>query len=105
MSGPALGQSWIKDSSAHHPRSLCSIGAQRADACTGKLLFPMPKKTTIVTAIPYVNSAPHIDTLLTDIAGDITARYVRMRGDDVFFVGETAENGAKIKDAAEKAGE
>lgn len=65
----------------------------------------MQKKTTIVTAIPYVNSTPHIGTLLTDLAGDITARYFRMRGDDVFFVAGTDENGLKIKEAAEKAGE
>ncbi|HTQ08695.1 MAG TPA: methionine--tRNA ligase [Fimbriimonadaceae bacterium] len=65
----------------------------------------MPKKTTIVTAIPYVNSTPHIGTLLTDLTGDITARYFRMRGDDVFFTAGTDENGLKIKEAAEKAGE
>jgi len=65
----------------------------------------MPKKTTIVTAIPYVNSTPHIGTLLTDLTGDITARYFRMRGEDVFFVAGTDENGLKIKEAAEKAGE
>ncbi len=65
----------------------------------------MPRKTTIVTAIPYVNSTPHIGTLLTDLSGDITARYFRMRGDDVFFVAGTDENGLKIKEAAEKAGE
>ncbi len=65
----------------------------------------MPKKTTIVTAIPYVNSTPHIGTLLTDLAGDITARYFRMRGDDVFLVAGTDENGLKIKEAAEAAGE
>src|SRR5438105_2270417 len=65
----------------------------------------MPKKTTIVTAIPYVNSTPHIGTLLTDLAGDITARYFRMRGDDVWLVAGTDENGLKIKEAAEAAGE
>src|SRR5579862_7975751 len=61
-------------------------------------------RTTIVTAIPYVNSTPHIGTLLTDLAGDITARYHRMRGEEVFLVGGTDENGLKIKEAAEAAG-
>ena len=61
----------------------------------------MPEKTTIVTAIPYVNSTPHIGTLLTDLAGDITARYFRMRGDDIWLVAGTDENGLKIKEAAE----
>ncbi len=64
----------------------------------------MAHKTTIVTAIPYVNSTPHIGTLLTTLTGDVTARYFRMRGDDVFFVAGTDENGLKIKEAAEALG-
>src|SRR5580658_8417075 len=71
----------------------------------GTLRLPFrPMRTTIVTAIPYVNATPHIGTLLTDLAGDITARYHRMRGEDVFLVGGTDENGLKIKEAAEAAG-
>lgn len=62
-------------------------------------------KTTIVTAIPYVNSTPHIGTVMTTLGGDITARYHRMRGEDVFYVAGTDENGLKIKEAAEAAGE
>ncbi len=61
-------------------------------------------RTTIVTAIPYVNSSPHIGTALTTLSGDITARYHRMRGEDVFFVAGTDENGLKIKEAAEAQG-
>ncbi|MBC8066354.1 MAG: methionine--tRNA ligase [Chlorobia bacterium] len=64
----------------------------------------MPKKTTVCTAIPYVNSVPHIGNILTDLCGDVTARYFRMRGDDVFFQVGTDENGLKIKEAAEKEG-
>jgi methionyl-tRNA synthetase len=63
----------------------------------------MPK-TTICTAIPYVNSVPHIGNILTDLSGDVTARYLRMRGEDVFFQVGTDENGLKIKEAAEAAG-
>ena len=63
----------------------------------------MPK-TTIVTAIPYVNSTPHIGNILTTLSGDISARYLRMRGLDVFAVAGTDENGLKIKEAAEKLG-
>jgi len=63
----------------------------------------MPK-TTIVTAIPYVNSTPHIGNILTTLSGDISARYLRMRGHDVFAVAGTDENGLKIKEAAEKLG-
>ncbi|HLO99195.1 MAG TPA: class I tRNA ligase family protein, partial [Fimbriimonas sp.] len=63
----------------------------------------MPK-TTIVTAIPYVNSTPHIGNILTTLSGDVTARYWRMRGMDVFSVAGTDENGLKIKEAAEAQG-
>ncbi len=58
-----------------------------------------------MTAIPYVNSTPHIGNVLTTLSGDITARYLRMRGDDVHFQAGTDENGLKIKEAAEKSGE
>lgn len=65
----------------------------------------MAKKTSIMTAIPYVNSTPHIGTVLDTLSGDITARYFRMRGEDVFFQSGTDENGLKIKEAGEAAGE
>ena len=61
-------------------------------------------KTTIVTAIPYVNSTPHIGNILTTLSGDVCARFHRMRGEDVFFVVGTDENGQKIKEAAEAKG-
>src|SRR3990172_2097746 len=65
----------------------------------------MPKRTAIMTAIPYVNATPHIGNILTDLAGDITARTFRMRGDDVLFAAGTDENGLKNKEAAKAAGE
>jgi len=64
----------------------------------------MAAKVTVCTAIPYVNSVPHIGNVLTDLSGDVTARYHRLRGDDVFFQVGTDENGLKIKEAAEAAG-
>jgi methionyl-tRNA synthetase len=64
----------------------------------------MPKKTTVCTAIPYVNSVPHIGNILTDLCGDVTARYFRLRGEDVYFQVGTDENGLKIKEAAEANG-
>lgn len=64
----------------------------------------MGSKTTVCTAIPYVNSTPHIGNILTTLSGDITARYLSMRGEDVWFQVGTDENGLKIKEAAEKAG-
>ncbi len=64
----------------------------------------MPKFYTITTPIYYVNSLPHIGTALTTLAADVTARYEKMRGKDVFFVTGTDENGQKVKEAAERAG-
>ena len=65
----------------------------------------MAQPCTILTAIPYVNSTPHIGNVLTTLAGDITARYHRMLGEDVFYCAGTDENGLKIKEAAEQSGE
>lgn len=64
----------------------------------------MSKRFCIVTAIPYVNAVPHIGNVLTTLAGDVTARYMRLRGKDVFYVAGTDENGLKIKEAAEANG-
>ncbi len=64
----------------------------------------MSRQSSVMTAIPYVNSTPHIGTLLSTLTGDVTARYLRMRGDDVWFQSGTDENGLKIKEAAEKSG-
>ena len=64
----------------------------------------MPQKS-VMTAIPYVNSTPHIGTLLSTLTGDVTARYLRMCGHDVWFQSGTDENGLKIKEAAEKSGQ
>jgi methionyl-tRNA synthetase len=64
----------------------------------------MSRCFTVCTAIPYVNSVPHIGNILTDLCGDITARYARMNGEEVFFQVGTDENGLKIKEAAEAAG-
>lgn len=65
----------------------------------------MPKKTSVMTAIPYVNSTPHIGNILTTLSGDITARYLRLKGADVLFQAGTDENGLKIKEAAASAGQ
>lgn len=64
----------------------------------------MPKVTSVMTAIPYVNSTPHIGTLLSTLTGDVSARYYRLRGDDVWFQSGADENGLKIKEAAERSG-
>ncbi|HLK16815.1 MAG TPA: methionine--tRNA ligase [Fimbriimonadaceae bacterium] len=64
----------------------------------------MPQKS-VMTAIPYVNGTPHIGTLLSTLTGDVTARYFRLCGHDVWFQSGTDENGLKIKEAAERSGQ
>lgn len=64
----------------------------------------MADKFYITTAIPYVNARPHIGFALEAIQADAIARYMRIRGRDVWFLSGTDEHGAKISRAAEAAG-
>jgi len=57
----------------------------------------------ITTPLYYVNDKPHIGHAYTTIAADVLARYYRQK-DNVFFLTGTDEHGAKIAQAAQKAG-
>lgn len=59
-------------------------------------------KFYISTAIPYVNSDPHIGFTMELIQADVIARYQRLKGDDVFFLTGTDENALKNVQAAER---
>jgi len=61
-------------------------------------------KFYITTPIYYVNDNPHIGHAYTMVAADVLARRQRMKGIDVFFLTGTDEHGAKIANAAKKAG-
>lgn len=61
-------------------------------------------KYYITTPIYYINDVPHIGHAYTTVAADVLARYHRAKGDEVFFLTGTDEHGAKIAEAAEKAG-
>lgn len=66
----------------------------------------MNKKTFYVTTpIYYVNDKPHIGHSYTTIAADVLARYMRMRGYDVYFLTGTDEHGQKIEKAAREKNE
>ncbi len=58
----------------------------------------------ITTPIYYVNDKPHLGHAVTTLAADVLARTWRLRKEDVFFLTGTDEHGAKIAQAAEKAG-
>ena len=55
----------------------------------------------ITTPIYYVNDAPHIGHAYTTIAADVMARYMRLKGEQVFFLTGSDEHGQKIEKAAE----
>lgn len=64
----------------------------------------MSKRYFITTPIYYVNSYPHVGTTLTTVVADVCARYRRLRGQQVFFLTGTDENGLKVAEAAQAAG-
>jgi len=64
----------------------------------------MPDKFYITTPLYYVNASPHIGHSYTTIAADTLARFMRLRGKDVFFLTGTDEHGQKIVRVAEAEG-
>lgn len=58
----------------------------------------------ITTPIYYINDKPHLGHAYSSIAADVLARFYRQIGEEVFFLTGTDEHGAKIAQAAEKAG-
>jgi methionyl-tRNA synthetase len=65
----------------------------------------MSKRHTITTALPYANGPIHIGHLAgVYVPGDIYARYLRMKGEDVLFIGGSDEHGVPITLRAKKEG-
>ncbi|TSC53866.1 MAG: methionyl-tRNA synthetase [Parcubacteria group bacterium LiPW_39] len=62
-------------------------------------------KFYITTPIYYVNDKPHIGHAYTTVAADVLARWHRSQGEEVFFLTGTDEHGAKVAQAAAKAGQ
>jgi len=58
----------------------------------------------VTTPIYYPNDVPHIGHAYTTVAADVSARYHRMKGEDVFFLTGTDEHGQKILEAAQARG-
>lgn len=65
----------------------------------------MNKKFYITSAIPYVNSRPHVGHALEFVQTDTIARYHKLLGEDVLALSGGDENALKNVQAAEKAGE
>ncbi|MBU2250693.1 MAG: class I tRNA ligase family protein, partial [Candidatus Omnitrophica bacterium] len=61
-------------------------------------------KFYITTPLYYVNASPHIGHAYTTVIADCTARWRRLKGEEVFFLTGSDEHGEKIKKAAESSG-
>ena len=66
----------------------------------------MDKKRTLVTAaLPYANGPVHIGHLAgVYVPADIYVRYLRLRGEDVLFIGGSDEHGVPVTIRARKEG-
>ena len=63
------------------------------------------KRTLITSALPYANGPVHIGHLAgVYIPADIYARYLRLKGEEVLFVGGSDEHGVPITIRAKKEG-
>ena len=65
----------------------------------------MLRKVLVTSAWPYINVTPHLGNLVGSVlSADVTARYFRLRGDDVLFVSGSDEHGTPIEVEAIKQG-
>ncbi len=65
----------------------------------------MTKRTTVTSALPYANGPVHIGHLAgVYVPADIYVRYLRLKGEDVLFVGGSDEHGVPITIKARKEG-
>ncbi len=62
---------------------------------------PSEEVRLVTAALPYINNIPHLGHIVgSHLPADIFARYCRLRGFDVQFVGGTDENGSTSEIAA-----
>jgi len=63
------------------------------------------ERRLITAALPYINNIPHLGHIVgSHLPADIFARYCRLKGYDVLFVGGSDENGTPSELAAEDLG-
>ena len=63
------------------------------------------KRTTVTSALPYANGPVHIGHLAgVYVPADIYVRYLRLKGEDVLFIGGSDEHGVPITIRARKEG-
>jgi len=63
------------------------------------------KRTTVTSALPYANGPVHIGHLAgVYVPADIYVRYLRLKGEEVLFIGGSDEHGVPITIKAKKEG-
>ena len=63
------------------------------------------KRTTVTSALPYANGPVHIGHLAgVYVPADIYVRYLRLKGEDVVFIGGSDEHGVPVTIRARKEG-
>ena len=63
------------------------------------------KRTTVTSALPYANGPVHIGHLAgVYVPADIYVRYLRLKKEDVVFIGGSDEHGVPITIRAKKEG-
>lgn len=63
------------------------------------------RNVLITSALPYVNNVPHLGNIIGCIlSADVYARYCRLRGDNVLFIGGTDEYGTATENKAVEEG-
>src|SRR6516165_10405106 len=62
------------------------------------------KKFYVTTPIYYVTAKPHLGSLYSTVLADVAARWFKLRHAKTFFLTGTDEHGAKVAEAAAKAG-
>ncbi|MCJ7423456.1 class I tRNA ligase family protein, partial [Candidatus Bathyarchaeota archaeon] len=63
-----------------------------------------PGKVLVASAWPYVNSLPHLGTILHFLSADVVARYYRLKGEDVVMVSGSDEHGTPTEVEAVRQG-
>ena len=58
----------------------------------------LPEKVLVTSAWPYINVTPHLGNLVGSVlSADVTARYYRLKGDDVLMVSGSDTHGTPIE--------
>src|SRR3989304_5664702 len=79
-------------------------GASQLCKCQGADPAMTRRTFYLTTPIYYVNARPHLGHACTTIMADAMCRYRRLRGDRVYFLTGTDEDGGRIAPVGARAG-